>query len=189
MAMTNTAQAYGGLTKLFHWLIVILFAWQYFSGNVMTGMERGSLVVGLDQNTYFNWHKSIGLVALAIAIFRIINRSFGPLPDWAPTLGDNEKTFIHRAEQVLYAAMLIMPITGYLYVMAGGYGVLLFGEWKLPNPVGRIEWLEQAAKYIHIWCGYLLAATVAAHILLVMRHQLFMRDGLLWRMWPGQRGE
>ncbi|MEO1745153.1 MAG: cytochrome b [Pseudomonadota bacterium] len=187
MALTNNSESYGALTKLFHWLIVILFAWQFFSGNVMTGMERGTLVAGIGQNTYFNWHKSIGLVALLIAVFRIVNRSLGQLPAWAPTLGGGEKVFIHRAEQVLYFVMFVMPITGYLYVMAGGYGVLLFGEWKLPNPIGRVEWLEQSAKWVHIWAGYLLAATVAAHIVLVMRHQLFLRDGLLWRMWPGRR--
>ncbi|MEM6381470.1 MAG: cytochrome b [Pseudomonadota bacterium] len=188
MALSNSADSYGALTKLFHWLIVVLFAWQYASGNIMLGMERGTLVAGLDQNAYFNWHKSIGLVALAIAIFRIINRSIGQLPDWAPTLGDGEKVFIHRAEQLLYLAMFVMPVSGYLYVMAGGFGVLLFGEWRLPNPIGEREWLEFAAKWVHIVSGYVLAAAVAGHVLLVLRHQFFMRDGLLWRMLPGRRG-
>ncbi|MFQ6550572.1 cytochrome b [Aestuariibius sp. 2305UL40-4] len=187
MALTNTSDRYGALTKFFHWLIVALFAWQYFSGNVMTGMERGSLVAGIGQNAYFNWHKSIGLVALGIAIFRIINRSIGQLPNWAPTLGNGEKVFIHRAEQVLYLAMFVMPISGYIYVMAGDYGVLLFGEWKLPNPIGKIEALANGAKWVHIVAGYVLAAAVLGHVLLVLRHQIFMRDGLLWRMLPSQR--
>ncbi|MEM6712000.1 MAG: cytochrome b [Pseudomonadota bacterium] len=189
MPLTNSSESYGSFTKLFHWLIVALFAWQYISGNIMLEMERGSIVLGLNQNGYFNWHKSIGLVALAIAIFRIINRSVGQLPEWAPTLGSGEKVFIHRAEQVLYLVMFVMPISGYLYVMAGGFGVLLFGEWRLPNPIGKVEWLAFIAKWVHIVAGWVLATAVAGHVLLVLRHQLLMRDGLLWRMLPGRPPE
>ena len=56
MSLTNTSTRYGSFTKIFHWLIVILFAWQYVSGNIMTGMERGDIVGGLNQNNYYNWH-------------------------------------------------------------------------------------------------------------------------------------
>lgn len=186
MGLTNTSEQYGALTKLFHWAIVVLFAWQYVSGNIMLGMERGSIVAGLDQNAYFNWHKSIGLVALAIAVIRLINRKAGKLPAWAPTLRDSEKAFIHRAEQVLYLAMFVMPVSGYIYVMAGGYGVLLFGEWKLPNPIGTNDTLEAIAKWTHILSGYVLAVAVLGHMLLVLYHQLILRDGLLSRMLPGR---
>ncbi|MGR3513047.1 MAG: cytochrome b [Paracoccaceae bacterium] len=188
MSLTNSTDGYGALTKLFHWLIVLLFAWQYFSGNVMTGMERGSTVAGIGQNAYFNWHKSLGLVALAIAVFRIVNRSIGQLPEWAPTLREGEKTFIHRAEQVLYTAMFVMPVSGYVYVMAGGFGVLLFGEWKLPNPISKMETLAFIGKWVHIVSGYVLAAAVVSHVALVLYHQIIKRDGLLWRMMPGRRG-
>lgn len=186
MGLTNTSKRYGALTKLFHWSIVLLFAWQYTSGNIMLGIERGSTVAGLGQNDYFNWHKSIGLVALAIAALRVLNRKAGQLPAWAPTLRPEEKAFIHRAEQVLYLAMFVMPVAGYIYVMAGGYGVLLFGEWKLPNPIGTHDTVEAIAKWTHIVAGYVLAATILGHVFLVLYHQLIMRDGLLWRMLPGR---
>lgn len=187
MTLTNTRSGYGAFTKLFHWLIVVLFAWQYLSGNIMTGMERGDVVGGLDQNAYYNWHKSIGLVALGIVIFRLLNRFIGKLPNWAPTLTKPEKTFIHRAEQVLYLAMFVMPISGYIFVMAGGYGVMLFGEWRLPNPIGRSENLADAARWVHIVSGYVLAAAVVGHLFVVFRHQFFIKDNLLSRMLPKRK--
>ena len=187
MALTNTSERYGTFTKIFHWLIVILFAWQYISGNIMTGMERGQVVSGLTQNDYYNWHKSIGLVALAIAILRIINRSLGNLPSWAPTLSKPEKSFIHRAEQLLYLAMFVMPISGYIFVMAGGYGVLMFGEWKLANPIGKIDSLANIARWVHIISGFILAAAVLSHLFIVFRHQFVMKDGLLRRMLPQRK--
>ncbi len=95
-------------------------------------------LVGLNQNDFYNWHKSLGLVALLIALIRIWNRRQGRLPGWAPSLSKGERRFIHLAERWLYAAMLMMPISGFVFVMAGGYGVLLFGHWPLPNPFGKI---------------------------------------------------
>ncbi|MBY4891650.1 cytochrome b [Rhodobacteraceae bacterium N5(2021)] len=180
--MTNSSAGYGALTKLFHWLIVILFAAQYLSGNIMVAIGFNAEFAGIGTNTYYNWHKSLGLVALAVAIFRIINRRVGQLPPWAPTLSGFEKKFIHRVEQVFYTAMLVMPISGWLYVMYGHYGVNLFGLWEMPRPLPRDDTLRDVFKWVHIVAGWVLLAAMVGHIGLVLRHQLFKKDGLLKRM-------
>ncbi len=184
MPLHNTKDGYGSLTKLFHWLVVALFAFQFAAANVMVRMDAGGVVLGLGQNTYYNWHKSIGLVALVVAVLRLWARRQGRLPDWAPCLSKTECAFIHRAEQVLYTAMFVMPVSGYLYVMAGGYGVTLFGLWELPNPVGQWPALAAIAKWTHVLAGWALLLALAGHIGLVLRHQLILRTGLLHRMLP-----
>ncbi|OAN77454.1 cytochrome B [Jannaschia sp. EhC01] len=187
MGMTNSAAGYGALTKLFHWLIVLLFAAQYLGGNIMVAIGFNAEFAGIGTNTYYNWHKSLGLVALAVAIFRIINRRVGQLPPWAPTLSRFEKKFIHRVEQVFYTAMLVMPISGWLYVMYGHYGVNLFGLWEMPRPLPRDDTMRDVFKWVHIVAGWVLLAAMVGHIGLVLRHQLVLRDGLLKRMLPGRR--
>lgn len=186
MALLNDGKSYGALTKLLHWLMVALFAFQYVAAAIMVRLDETGKVAGLGQSDYYNWHKSIGLVALAVAIVRIVNRRSGRLPDWAPTLSAGEKTFIHRAEQVLYTAMVVMPISGFVYVMAGGYGVRLFGVYDLANPIGVSGPLAALGKWVHVGAAYVLLAAIAGHVGLVLRHQLIMRDGLLRRMLPGQ---
>lgn len=185
MSLLNSAAGYGALTKLLHWLVAGLFAFQYVAAHIMTRLGPEGTVLGASQNTYYNWHKSIGLVALALAVARLVNRSAGELPPWAPTLSEAERAFIHRAEQALYTGMLVMPVSGFLYVMAGGYGVLLFGAWELPNPIGAAPLLASLAKWTHIVAGWLMLAALAGHIGLVLRHQLVLRDSLLRRMLPG----
>lgn len=182
MALTNSSQGYGSLTKLFHWLIVILFALQFVGGNIMTAIGFNSSFAGITTNEYYNWHKSLGLVALFVAILRLINRQLGQLPPWAPSLSSGEKTFVHRIEQVFYLAMFVMPITGWLYVMWGHYGVNLFGVWEMPRPLPRDDTLRDIAKWAHIGAGWVLLAAMAGHIGLVLRHQLIKKDGLLKRM-------
>lgn len=183
----NTRHGYGALTKLCHWLIAALFLFQYLAATIMLRLEPGGVSLGLSQDTWYNWHKSIGLVALAVAIARLLARRAGTLPDWAPTLVPWEHRFIHRAEQILYAAMFLMPVSGYLYVMAGGYGVRLFGAIELPNPIGERGSLATLAKYTHIASAYVLLAAICGHAGLVLRHHIVLRDGLLRRMLPGRK--
>lgn len=187
MPLHNSKEGYGALTKTLHWLVVALFAFQFAAANIMLRLDGGATALGLTQNAYYNWHKSIGLVALVVAVVRLLARRRGTLPDWAPTLSEGERRFIHRAEQVLYAAMFVMPVSGYLYVMAGGFGVTLFGAWELPNPIGAHPWLATVAKWTHVASAYALLLTLAGHVGLVLRHQLVLRDRLLHRMLPGRR--
>ena len=184
MALLNTEAGYGSLTKVCHWLVVALFAFQFAAANVMVRLDDGGAFLGLSQDVYYNWHKSIGLVALLVAVVRLLARRSGQLPPWAPTLSAGERKFIHRAEQVLYAAMFVMPVSGFLYVMAGGYGVNLFGVVHLPNPIGTWPLLATAAKWTHIASAYALVAALAGHVGLVLWHTLVLRDGLLRRMLP-----
>jgi cytochrome b561 len=184
MALLNTEAGYGSLTKLCHWLVVALFAFQFAAANIMLRLDDGRVFLGLGQDVYYNWHKSIGLLALLIAVVRLAARRSGQLPPWAPTLSTSERRFIHRAEQVLYAAMFLMPVSGFLYVMAGGYGVNLFGVMDLPNPIGTWLVLATAAKWMHIAGAYALVAALAGHVGLVLWHTLMLRDGLLARMLP-----
>ena len=54
--------------------------------------------------------------------------------------------------------MFVMPVSGFIYVMAGGYGVNLFGVWEMPNLIGRWPSLATAAKWTHIVSAYVLVA-------------------------------
>ena len=184
MPLHNSSSGYGSLTKALHWLVVALFVFQFTAAYTMLSLDGTATAMGWGQSAYYNWHKSIGLVALVVAVLRILARRQGQLPDWAPTLSEGERAFIHRAEQVLYAAMFVMPVSGFIYVMAGGYGVNLFGVWEMPNPIGLWPALATAAKWTHVASAWVLIATLAGHVGLVLWHTLVLRDGLLWRILP-----
>jgi cytochrome b561 len=184
MPILNSTLGYGALTKLFHWLIVLLFALQYLSATIMLRTPAEATTLGMEQATYYNWHKSLGLVALGVAVARLLNRKTGTLPPWAPTLTSLEQTIIHRAEQLLYGAMFIMPASGFLYVMAGGYGVRLFGIFDLPNPVPSSPLLASAADWVHVASSMLLLLPLGTHLGLVLGHHFGLKDRLIDRMLP-----
>ena len=123
MPILNSTLGYGALTKLFHWLIVVLFAFQYLTATIMLRTPAGATTLGMDQATYYNWHKSLGLVALAVAVARLLNRRTGKLPPWAPTLTARER---HAA---------------------------LVAAWDPPGPrAGPSLWIERPAHPPHASC-------------------------------------
>ena len=48
------------------------------------------------------------------------------------------------------------------------------------------EWPARAAQLVHAAGGIVLVAALAAHLGLVLRHALVLRDGRLRRMLPGR---
>ena len=186
MSLVNSPNGYGALTKLFHWLVAVLILLQYTSANIMLRTPAEATTLGLGQDAYYNWHKSLGLVALVVVLARLANRRIGELPLWASTLTALEQKIIHRTEQLLYGALLIMPLSGFLYVMAGNYGVRLFGLWDLPNPIGPAPLTAGIALWVHVACAMLLLLPLGTHLGLVLGHHFGMRDRLIHRMLPSR---
>lgn len=184
MPLFNSPARYGAATKVFHWATVALFSFQLLSALVMTRLGDDGAAAGLGRDSWYNWHKTLGLVALLVAILRLAARRAGTLPSWAPTLTETEKRIVHRAEQALYLAMFAMPVSGFVFVMAGGYGVQFAGMIAMPNPIGRWESLGEGARILHIAGAILLGIALATHMTIVVRHVVFLRDGLLRRILP-----
>ncbi len=187
MQLANTTARYGGVTKFLHWLVFFAFVFQYIVANIMIRITQSQTALGFSQGTLYNWHKSIGLLILATVAVRYVWRKLSPLPDWAETLTKRERNWVHWIERILYICMFLMPISGYFFVMAGGYGVLFFGLYPLPNPIGKVEWLANIAQIIHRTTSYIILITLAAHIGLVLKHQFVNKDRLLNRMLPSAR--
>lgn len=182
--MMNTDTRYGPVTKTLHWVLFLLLLSQFAAATAMLNTPAGETTAGFTQGTLYEWHKSIGLVVLVAALFRYLWRRMTPLPDWAPNLTDVEKRAIHAVERALYACMFLMPVSGFLFVMAGGFGVLLFGRWQLPNIIGKHPVLASTAELTHEVAAVLLALTLFAHWAVILRHQKLHKDRYLHRMLP-----
>jgi cytochrome b561 len=104
-------------------------------------------------------HVVLGVSILILAIVRLLWRRRTTLPPWAPTLSAAERTLAHWTERALYLALFLVPGTGLWLVLVSDDAVAL-----------------------HIAAHVLLYAAFAAHLGLVLKHQLIDRDHLLRRM-------
>jgi cytochrome b561 len=184
MQLKNSAKRYGVITKLLHWTVFLLFVNQFVAAFAMLTTPQGATTFGQTQGTLYNWHKSIGLIALGVALLRYTWRKTMPLPGWAPNLSAREKRLIHRIESTLYLCMFLMPVSGFVFVMTGGYGVHFFSRWHLPNFLGENAVIALLAQWTHRITAWVIVITLFAHWGLGIRHALVHRDGYLRRMLP-----
>src|SRR5882762_3834381 len=82
--MSNSAARYGPVTKILHWTVFLLILNQFVAAAAMLTTPQDETTWGFSQGTLYNWHKSIGLIVLAVAVLRYIWRRSVALPDWAP---------------------------------------------------------------------------------------------------------
>jgi cytochrome b561 len=184
MQLKNSRKRYGLITKFFHWTIFVLFLNQFIVAYAMLTTPQGDTTLGYTQGTLYNWHKSIGLIILGVALLRYTWRKTTPLPGWAPHLSDGEKRLIHWIERILYLCMFLMPLSGFVFVMTGGYGVHFFSRWHLPNFLGENATSALIAQWTHRLTAWAIVLTLFAHWGLGIRHQSVYKDRYLQRMLP-----
>ena len=184
MVLKNTDARYGLVTKSLHWIIFLLLLNQFAVATAMLYVPPGETVAGFTAGTLYNWHKSVGLIALAAACVRLVWRKTTWLPEWAPNLAADEKRAIVWIERVLYLGMFLMPMSGFVFVMAGDYGVNFFSRWELPRFIEPNSTAAVLAQRTHEVTAGLLAAGLLAHWVLITRHHRMHRDRYVQRMLP-----
>lgn len=174
------SRSYRPSQRALHWIMALLILPMIAAGFVMVqqGLPRAV------QNTLFVLHKNIGLVVLILAVLRVgvAWRSPAlPLPGHLPRW---QRLVAKASHGLLYALMLIMPLSGYIRVRAGGFPIELMDRLGLPTLVPKSDALASAAKAVHEFGAYAIAALLVLHIAAGLHHALILRDGIWGRIWP-----
>ncbi|AHM02992.1 cytochrome B561 [Roseibacterium elongatum DSM 19469] len=178
--MPNPDTRYRRTARLIHWAMAILVLGMIPAGVAMVqpGIERSV------QNALFLFHKNVGVVLLLLIVLRALYRWRHPP---APLPGDLP-AWQHRAAGVshvaLYALLFLVPIAGYIRVMAGGFPIETLDWLGVPSLVPRSDALAEVAKTVHYFGGIALALLIATHIAAAAYHGIIRRDGVFSRMWP-----
>lgn len=179
LRLRNTDKAYGAMAQAFHWLVVVgitaQFIWAWRIDQTDSIRSQFALV---------NQHKSIGMTVLTLVILRLLWRLVNRTPAFPARMSDWEKRAASTAHWLLYALILAMPLTGWMYSSAAGFGAEFFGLLDIPDFVAQSERLEDIFGTIHAWLAKAILVVVTVHVLAALRHQFVLKDGLLRRMLP-----
>lgn len=173
--MSPTHSRYHGAAIALHWLMALALLFMFASGLYMVNAD----ISKAQQYQWFQWHKSAGVLVLWAVTLRLLLRwrlKAPPLPDGFSAAEQHAAHWGHRA---LYAAMLLMPITGWLMVSASAFGLptIVFGwfEWPHIPWVSRDKTIETLARTSHEWIAFAFIALIAVHAAAVWKHH---RDGI-----------
>jgi cytochrome b561 len=168
-----------------HWLVAGLAVVVVALGLAIPGAPRetGS------RDLLMLLHRSVGLLILALMVFRALWRLTHPppplpLPAGLPPI---EALAAHADHALLYLLFLVMPLSGYLNAAAAGHSVSFFGLVPIPPLVPENARLSQAATAAHLTGQFLIYALVGVHVAAALMHGVVRRNSILERMLPLRR--
>ena len=166
-----------------HWLLVAALVAQIAFGWFLEGVARGTP----ERTIYVNLHKSTGLIIALLILIRLYWRLTHPAPPLPPSMPTWERHAAKWSHLLLYACMLVMPLSGYIASNFSKYGVNFFNAVKLAPWGVDDKQIYAFFNTTHMITSYLFVALIAAHVLAALRH-LGMRDRIFSRMWPQRSG-
>jgi len=173
----NDKQDYGWLPIIMHWLIALAVLGLYPLGLYIDSLSY----YDPEYRTVPAWHKSIGLLVMAVFIariaWRLINKPPMALPQ--PKLHEIAAKVAHAS---LYLLLLITLISGYLISTADGSSIELFNWFSVPALPYAIENQEDIAGEIHFIVATLLISLAALHAGAALKHHFIDKDITLKRM-------
>jgi len=200
--MSAAAQRYTAVAIVLHWAIAFATLLMIPLGFWMHGRaEAGD--ISAQVFSAFQLHKSVGLTVLALSVVRLGWRLANPPPPMPARMPAWERIAAKAPHGAVYALMVGLPLSGWLYVSTGWSAPLdepltlttsYFGLFNVPALFG-LGSADQAARAsaaeaaftAHWLLAYAMIALAVLHVAAALKHQVFDRDEVLAHMVPGLR--
>lgn len=178
--MADRVAGYETPARWLHWGVAVAVLLMIPAGLVMTseGLPRSV------QDTLFVFHKNLGVLLIPVILARVIYRLRHPPPPLPASVPVWQQRIAGLTHVALYLLLIIMPVSGFLRVRAGGFPIELLDRLGAGPWVAKSEPLANAAQALHGLAGFLLILLVALHVGAALHHALFLRDGVWSRIWP-----
>jgi len=201
--MAAPAQRYAALAIVLHWAIafaiVLMIPLGWWMGDQA---EDGVVSDGLFQA--YQLHKSIGLTVLTLSLVQLGWRLANPPPPLPEHMPAWERFVASATHWALYALMIGLPLTGWLYVSAGWsehddqpleVTTRWFGLFVVPHLFGLPDASHEVradvadtAMSVHSLLAWGAIGLAALHAAAALKHHFIDRDNVLTLMVPGLRG-
>jgi cytochrome b561/polyisoprenoid-binding protein YceI len=181
--LRNTPDTYGTIHKIIHWTTALIVFALLSVGFYMVELpfESGKLQVYL-------LHKSFGLLVLFLAVLRIGWRLSNAVPSDLPTHRTWEKKLANLTHFLMYAALIVMPLSGWLMSSAGDFPAPFFGLFEMPDFIPKNENLFNALREFHEIFAFVILGVVGLHGAGAFKHHFIDRDETLQRMTSRKTG-
>jgi cytochrome b561 len=165
--------------RAMHWAMALFMALA-----LVTGVVMGELPAGAWQNRMYNLHRSFGITVLVLVVIRIGLRIALDSPPEATFKSPFQALAAKATHKLFYVTSIAMPMLGWVGSSAFGAPVILYGIVTLPALVDKSKALADWTLELHESMATAILILIIAHIGGALYHQLFLKDGLIRRMWP-----
>lgn len=175
----NTSTRYGLISRTLHWVMAGLIL-----ALLVLGLWLAQAAPSLQVYTLFMWHKTGGMVVLALFVLRVLWHRISPPP--RPVGRPDMVRLARAAHGAIYALMAALPLAGWVGSSASGIDTVIFGTFVLPPIAPVSAAVQDAAFALHGALAWGLMGLIGLHVAAGLWHG-WRGDGTLARMGLGRR--
>lgn len=179
--LRGSGNAYGFFAILLHWSIALLILALLALGYIMTRPDIDPAL----QFSLFQWHKSFGMLVLALALVRAVQWAMSVKVAPVASLSALERVLSSTTHKLLLVLGVLVPLAGWAIASVSPLGIptFMFDLFIVPHlPLAQSEGAETLWSEAHATLAYTLLCLVVLHALAAFYHHLWRRDDVLMRM-------
>jgi cytochrome b561 len=191
MAPMQPGSRYTAVAVFLHWIMALGILALVIIGLTMAHVKLKPLALF----KLYQLHKSIGITILLVAFLRLAWRLAHPPPALPASMPPGERKAGAAAHLLLYAALFVLPLTGWAVVSAAPlniptvlYGVIPWPHLPILSTLHNKAPVEHVLAHTHAYLAWALIALVVLHAAAALRHHFFLHDDILTRILPGRHG-
>jgi len=177
MPIKNTPDRYGIVARYLHWLIVIGITIMLIIGFFHDYIGDKAL-----RSTFMRFHMSLGILILVLMVLRLLWALTSHKPQPLPNIPRWQQIASKAAHGLLYAVLILMPISGWVMVNAHGGSPVFFGLFKLPAIVPANKAFASFMSDVHSFLAWTIIVLVAIHLIAIIKHLVVDKHNLFKRM-------
>lgn len=184
MQIHNSSQHYGAVAMALHWLVLVLVAVSWLTGEFHEAFPKGP-----PRDAVIFAHVTLGLSIVALLVARLGWRLVDPPP--APeksTLGRWADRAAQAAHYIMYALLFAVPASGVVTLFARGKALSIFGLFEIASPWVADRAFARNMTEVHEVLVNGLLIVVALHVIAALAHHYVLKDRTLLKMLPESRG-
>jgi cytochrome b561 len=172
----NTKKSFGSVSKFLHWTIAL----------IMIGLlALGFLLHDYGSPYLYKVHKTIGFLVLLLVGIRLLWRIINPTPEYDNKTPKIMVFAVHSFHYLLYALMIIMPLSGFIASNAAMKSVSFLFLFDMPSvfEVKNVD-LAKLMMQAHHFIALAILFVLSMHIIAALYHHYIRKDDILKRMLP-----
>lgn len=177
--LRDTADGYGAVTRLAHWLMAAVIVFLFVLGYWMVGLDYYS--------PYYtsapDLHRSLGILFGLGLVARLIWVMLNAKPH-NPELSRAERITAGIVQWSFYPLLFAIVVSGYLIATTDGRPINVFGIFSLPSVVTD-RGITDTAGFLHRWIAYATMVLAGIHTTAALKHHFWDRNSVLKRMVRG----
>lgn len=171
----DTPNGYGVVSRYLHWLMALLFVWQFTSA-ILRVFVKDTAIYNFFWPTHYQVGFALMLLVMIRGIWGVLNYSRRPYK--AGIVGK----LAGLGHVVIYALMFAVPALALLRSYGNGrgfsfLGMPIFEQTGIQNPA-----LTAPGNAAHGLLGWVLLALIVGHVFMALMHHFALRDNTLRHM-------